>query len=77
VARAEPAAHANEPVRGLAARDRFIAARVTAAALPLRVRREAKQKPVLGVERDLDGWAWVIAEVVPSVPRSVCLFVAG
>ena len=40
---------------------RFIAAPAAAAALPLRVRRDVKRKPFLGVEGELGGWAWVDA----------------
>ena len=49
-------------VGGLVARDCFIAAPAAAATLPLRVRRDVKRKPFLGVEGELDGWAWVIAD---------------
>ena len=51
-------------------RDRFIGAPAAAATVPVRVRRDAKQKPILGVERELDGWAWVKA-VTGQVRRRV------
>jgi hypothetical protein len=43
----------------------FIARSAATAGLPLRVRRDMKRKPILGVERDIDGWASVDAEADP------------
>ena len=61
---------------GLAARDRFIAAPAVGPALLLRALPDAKQKPVLAVERELDGWAWVIAAVV-SAPSTWLLLLTA
>jgi hypothetical protein len=41
----------------------IIAGRVAAATLPLHVQGTAKQKPTLGVERELDGRTWVKAVI--------------
>jgi hypothetical protein len=50
---------ADEPVRGPAARDPFIAGWDTGALLPLRAVRDAKRKPLASVERRLDDRSWV------------------
>jgi hypothetical protein len=59
VAHAESVAHANEPIHGLAARDRFIASPDADPALPLRPVPEPERKSELSVERERDGSAWV------------------
>jgi hypothetical protein len=62
VAPPELAIHLDEPFASVAARGRFIAGRVAAATLPLRVRWDVKQKPILGVAGELGGWWWANAK---------------